>query len=68
MDWMGESGACLQIYDGPGSLSHDFKKWPIIFQGSGPCGPILLVVKESHFNKNIHFTASLQTPQNRKYI
>ena len=26
----------LQIYGGPGSLSHDFKIWPIIFQGSGP--------------------------------
>ena len=32
----------LQIYGGPGSLSHDFKIWPITFQGSGPCGPILL--------------------------
>ena len=27
----------LQIYGGPGSLSHD----PITFQGSGPSGPIL---------------------------
>ena len=26
----------LQIYGGPGSLSHDFKIWPITFQGSGP--------------------------------
>ena len=25
----------LQIYGGPGSLSHDFKIWPITFQGSG---------------------------------
>ena len=24
------------------SLSHDFKIWPITFQGSGPSGPILL--------------------------
>ena len=31
----------LQIYGGPGSLSHDFKIWPITFQGSGPSGPIL---------------------------
>ena len=31
----------LQIYGGPGSLSHDFKIWPIAFQGSGPSGPIL---------------------------
>ena len=26
----------LQIYGGPGSLSHDFKIWPITLQGSGP--------------------------------
>ena len=31
----------LQIYGGPGSLSHDFKIWPITFQDSGPSGPIL---------------------------
>ena len=31
----------LQIYGGPGSLSHDFKIWPITFQGSGPSGPFL---------------------------
>ena len=58
----------LQIYGGPRSLSHDFKIWPITFQGSGPSGPILLVVKKSHFNKNIHLTASLRTPQNRKFM
>ena len=27
--------AGLQIYGGPGSLSHDFKICPIFFQGSG---------------------------------
>ena len=31
----------LQIYGGPGSLSHDFKIRPITFQGSGPSGLIL---------------------------
>ena len=31
----------FQIYGGPGSLSHDFKIWPITLQGSGPSGPIL---------------------------
>ena len=31
----------LQIYGGPRSLSHDFKIWPITFEGSGPSGPIL---------------------------
>ena len=40
----------IQIYGGPGSLPRDFKIWPITFQGSGPSGPILLVVKISRFN------------------
>ena len=31
----------LQIYGGHGSLSHDFKIWPITFQGSGPSGAII---------------------------
>ena len=31
----------LLIYGGPGSLSHDFKIWPITFHGSRPSGPIL---------------------------
>ena len=43
--------AGLQIYVGPGSLSHNFKIWPITFQGSGPMDPSFLVVKKSHFNK-----------------
>ena len=30
--------------------------------------PSFLVVKKSHFNKNIHLTASLLTPQNRKFM
>ena len=51
-----------------GSLSHDFKIWPITFQGSGPSGPIFFSCVKSHFNKNIHLTASLRTPQNRKYM
>ena len=41
----------LQIYVGPGSLSHDFKIWPITFQGSGPSGHILFSCDKSHFNK-----------------
>ena len=49
----------------PGSLSHDFEIWPITFQGSGPSGPILFICEKSHFNKNIHITVSLRTPQNR---
>ena len=41
--WVKVTGnvAGLHIYGGPGSLSHDFKIWPITFQGSGPSGPIL---------------------------
>ena len=51
----------LQIYGGPGSLSHDFKIWPITFQGSGHSGPILFSCeKKSHFSTNIHLTARKQ--------
>ena len=57
--------AGLHNYGGPGSLSHDFKIWPITFQGSGP---ILFSCEKTHFDKKIHLTASLQTPQNRKYM
>ena len=39
LDDVANSG--LQIYGGPGSLSHGFKIWPITFQGNGPSGPIL---------------------------
>ena len=45
------ASAGLQIYGGPGSLSHDFKIWPITFQGSAPVDSSFLVVKKSHFNK-----------------
>ena len=58
----------LQIYGGPRSLSNDFKIWPITFQGSGPSGSILFSCEKIYFNKNIHLTASLRTPQNRKYM
>ena len=30
--------------------------------------PSFLVLKISHFNKNIHLTASLRTQRNRKYM
>ena len=53
------SASGLQIYGGPGSLSHDFKIWPITFQGSGPSGPILFRCEKISLNKNIHLTASL---------
>ena len=58
----------LQIYGGPGSLSYDFKNGPSLSKVVGPVDPSFLVVKKSHFNKNIHFTVSLRTPQNRKFM
>ena len=62
-----ETGTGLQIYGGHGSLSHDFKIWPItLSKAVGPVDPSFLGVKKSHFNKNILLTASLRTPQNRK--
>ena len=47
--WTYASG--LQIYGGPGSLSHDFKIWPITFQGSGPSGPILFSCEKKSLMK-----------------
>ena len=41
LDSLCNSNTGLQIYGGLGSLSHDFKIWPITFQGSGPSGTIL---------------------------
>ena len=55
--------AGLQIYGGHGSLSHDFKIWPIAFQGSGPSGPILfsfekisLIKKYSSYSESTNST------------
>ena len=42
------------------------KYGPSLSKAVGPVDPSFLVVKKSHINKNIHLTASLQTPQNRK--
>ena len=46
------------------------KYGPLLSKAVGQVDPFFLVVKKSHFNKNIHLTVtvSLQTPQNRKYI
>ena len=48
----------LQIYGGLGSLSHDFKIWPIM----GPVDPSFLVVKKISLTliKKNHLTARLQ--------
>ena len=52
----------------PGSLSHDSKYGPSLSKALGPVDPSFLIVNKSHLNKNIHPTASLRTPQNRKYM
>ena len=44
------------------------KYGPSLSKTVGPVDPSFLVVKKSHFNKNIHLTGSLPTPQNRKYM
>ena len=46
----------FQIYGGPGSLSHDFKIWPITSKAVGPVDPFILVVKKSYFNKTFQRT------------
>ena len=51
---------------GPGHCPMISKYGPSLSKAVGPVDPSFLVVKKSHFNKNIHLTASLQTPQNRK--
>ena len=53
---------------GPGHCPMISKYGPSLSNAMGPVDPSFLVVKISHFNKNIHLTASLQTPQNRKYM
>ena len=56
---------------GPGHCSMISKYGPSLSKAVGPVDPVdpsLLVVKISHFDKNICLTASLQTPQNRKYM
>ena len=52
----------LQIYGGPGSLSPFSKYGPSLYKAVGPVDPFFSVVKKSHFNKNIHLTASLRPP------
>ena len=41
----GDTGPKVNRYAGSGPLSHDFKIWPITFQGSGTSGPILFSCK-----------------------
>ena len=53
---------------GPGYCLMISKYGPSLPKAMGPVEPSFLVVKISHFNKNIQLTASLPTPQNRKYM
>ena len=53
---------------GPGQCPMILKYGPSLYEAMGPADPSFLVVKKSHFNRNIHLTASLLTPQNRKYM
>ena len=41
---------------------------PSLSKAVGPVDPSFLIVNKSHFDKNIHLTASLQTPKNRKFM
>ena len=47
---------------GPGHCPIISKYGPSLSKAVGPVDPSFLVVKKSHFNKNIHLTASLGTP------
>ena len=48
----------------PGHCPMISKYGPLLFKAVGPVDPSFLVVKKSHFNMNVNFTASLGTPQN----
>ena len=53
---------------GPGHCPLVSKYGPSLPKAVGPVDPSFLVVKKSYLNENIHLTASLQTPKNRKYM
>ena len=54
---------------GPGHCPMISKYGPSLSKAVGPVDPSYLVVNKSHFNKkNIHLTASLQTPQNKVHL
>ena len=59
----------LQIFGGPGSLSHDFKIWPITFKAVSPVDPSILVVKKSHFNKkNPSYSESTNSTKQKVHV
>ena len=45
---------------GPGHCPMISKYGPSLSKAVGPVDPSFLVVKKSHFNKNVYFTVSLQ--------
>ena len=53
---------------GPGHCPMISKYGTSLSKSVGPVDPSFLVVKKSHFKKNIHLIASLRTPQNTKYM
>ena len=53
---------------GPGHCLMISKYGLSLSKAVGPMNPSFLVVKKSHFNKSIHLTVRLRTPQNRKYM
>ena len=61
-------GQAFRFMVGPGHCPMTSKYGPSPSKAVGPVDPSFLDVKKSHLNENIHLTASLQTPQNRKYM
>ena len=57
------TNSCLQIYDGPGHCPMISKYGPSLSKAVGPVDQSFLVVKKSHFKKNIQLTVSLWTKQ-----
>ena len=53
---------------GPGHCPMISKYGPSLSKAVGPVDSSFLVEKMSHFNKNIHLIASLQTLKDRKYM
>ena len=63
-----QEGQAFRFMVGPGHCPMISKYGPSLSKAVGPMDPSFLIVKKSHFNKNIHLTASLRTPQSRKYM
>ena len=58
----------FRLMVGPGHCPMISKYGPSLSKAVGPLDKSFVVVNTSHFNKNSHLTASLRTPQNRKYM